>query len=45
MKVVSLQWFGSTVLVGHRDLPYDDDKGIRLVFNRGGGYVPVWLQS
>ena len=45
MKVVSFQRFRGTALVRHRDLPYGDDKGVRLVFDRGGGYVPVWLQS
>ena len=34
MKVVSFQRFGD------KHLPYDD-KGVRLFFDRGGGYVPV----
>ena len=34
MKVVSFQRF-------EKYLPYDDNKGVRLVFDRGGGYVPV----
>ena len=45
MEVVSFQWFKGTALVRCRDLPYGDDKGVRLFFNRGGGYVPVWLES
>ena len=35
MKVVSFQRFEK------RNLPYDDDKRVRLFFDRGGGYVPV----
>ena len=35
MKVVSFQRFE----VGN--LPYDDDKRVRLFFDQGGGYVPV----
>ena len=35
MKVVSFQRFEN------ENLPYGDDKGVRLVFDRGGGYVPV----
>ena len=31
---VSLQRFGGTALCGHRDLPYDDDKGVRRSFTR-----------
>ena len=34
MKVVSFQRL-------KKYLPYDDDKRVRLVFDRGGGYVPV----
>ena len=34
MKVVSFQRF-------EENLPYDDDKRVRLFFDRGGGYVPV----
>ena len=34
MKVVSFQRFEENLL-------YDDDKGVRLFFDRGGGYVPV----
>ena len=45
MKVVSFQRFEGTVLVRHRDLPYDDDKRVRQFFNQGGRYVPVQLQS
>ena len=35
MKVVSFQRFEN------KHLPYEDDKGVRLLFDRGGGYVPV----
>ena len=35
MKGISFQRFEK------RNLPYDDDKGVRQFFDRGGGYVPV----
>ena len=45
MKVLAFNGSVVLCLLDAGYLPYDDDKKVRLFFNQGGGYVPVWLWS
>ena len=45
MKALAFNGSGELRLLDAGYLPYDDDKRVRLLFNWGGGYVPVWLWS
>ena len=45
MKVLAFNGSVELRLLDTGYLPYGDSKGVRLLFNWGGGYVPVWLWS